>query len=186
MQDVITAIGPKIRQLRKQKDFSLQQLAERSGVSAATIHKIERNGMVPTVTTLMKIAGALNRSVSYFVEEQEEAQPVVFTPAGEQRQVFTSKAGLDLRGITGPYGLFFMAGAIATVDPGAISGQKAMEHPGEELVLMLSGTLTFEIDGEEYVLGPGDALHFRTDRLHKWANPREVPAKAAWMALRSN
>ena len=85
MQDVITAIGPKIRQLRKQKDFSLQQLAERSGVSAATIHKIERNGMVPTVTTLMKIAGALNRSVAYFVEEQEEAKPVVFTPTAEQR-----------------------------------------------------------------------------------------------------
>ncbi len=35
--------------------------------------------MVPTVTTLMKIAGALNRSVAYFVEEQEEAKPVVFS-----------------------------------------------------------------------------------------------------------
>lgn len=185
MQDVITAIGPKIRQLRKQKDLSLQQLAERSGVSAATIHKIERNGMVPTVTTLMKIAGALNRSVAYFVEEQEEAKPVVFTPGSERRQVFTSKQGLELRGITGPYGLFFMAGAIAVVEPHADSGPKPMEHQGEELVLLISGTLVFEIDGEEYVLNPGDAVHFRTDRLHKWANPSDQPAEAAWMALRS-
>lgn len=185
MQDVITAIGPKIRQLRKQKDFSLQQLAERSGVSAATIHKIERNGMVPTVTTLMKIAGALNRSVAYFVEEQEEASPVVFTPGAERRSVFTSKQGLELKGITGPYGLFFMAGAIATVEPRADSGPKAMEHQGEELVLMVKGTLVFEIDGEEYVLKPGDALHFRTDRMHRWSNPTDRPAEAAWMALRS-
>jgi transcriptional regulator with XRE-family HTH domain len=184
--DVVTAIGPKIRQLRRQKDFSLQQLAERSGVSAATIHKIERNGMVPTVTTLMKIAGALNRSVAYFVEEQEEAKPVVFTAAGEKRPVYTSKEGLDLRSITGPYGLFFMAGAIATVEPGAMSGPKPMEHPGEELVLILSGVLIFEIDGEVYVLGSGDALHFRTDRLHRWANPGTQPAQAAWLALRSN
>lgn len=186
MQDVITAIGPKIRQLRRQKDFSLQQLAERSGVSAATIHKIERNGMVPTITTLMKIAGALNRSVAYFVEEQEEAKPVVFTAAGERRPVYTSKEGLELRGISGPYGLFFMAGAIATVEPGAVSGPKPMEHPGEELVLMLSGTLTFEIEGEEYVLNCGEALHFRTDRSHRWANSSDQPAQAAWMALRSN
>jgi len=35
MEDVIAAIGPKIRQLRRQKNLSLQQLAERSGVSAA-------------------------------------------------------------------------------------------------------------------------------------------------------
>lgn len=186
MQDVITAIGPKIRQLRKQKDLSLQQLAERSGVSAATIHKIERNGMVPTITTLMKVAGALNRSVAYFVEEQEEAKPVVFTPAGERRQVFTSKQGLELRGISGPYGLFFVAGAIATVEGGATSGAKAMEHPGEELILMLSGTLCFEIAGDEYLLSPGDALHFRTDRPHRWANPGKEAAQAAWIALRSN
>ncbi|HEX2052192.1 MAG TPA: cupin domain-containing protein [Actinomycetota bacterium] len=186
MQDVITAIGPKIRQLRKQKDLSLQQLAERSGVSAATIHKIERNGMVPTVTTLMKIAGALNRSVAYFVDEQEEAKPVVYTAASEKRAVFTSKQGLDLRGITGPYGLFFMAGAIATVEPGAISGAKPMEHPGEELVLVLSGSLVFEIEGEQYILEEGDALHFRTDRPHRWANPTDKRAQAAWMALRSN
>jgi len=185
MEDVIAAIGPKIRQLRRQKHFSLQQLAERSGVSAAAIHKIERNGMVPTVTTLMKIAGALNRTVAYFVEEQEEAKPVVFIPARQRRPVFTSKEGLDLQGISGPYGRYLMAGAIATVEPGATSGPKPMEHAGEELVLMLSGVLSFEIEGEEYVLQRGDALHFRTDRPHRWVNPGKRPSQAAWMALRS-
>ena len=37
----------------------MQQLGERSDISAAAIHKIERNGMVPTITTLMKLAVAL-------------------------------------------------------------------------------------------------------------------------------
>ena len=71
MEEIIASIGPKVGQLRQQKRLSLQQLAERSGVSAAAIHKIERNGMVPTITTLMKLAAALNRSVAYFVEEEE-------------------------------------------------------------------------------------------------------------------
>ena len=61
MHDAVASIGPRIRQLRQQKKMSLQQLAERSDVSAAAIHKIERNTMVPTITTLMKLSSALNR-----------------------------------------------------------------------------------------------------------------------------
>ena len=61
---VVSGIGPKIKVLRRQNGYSLQALADRADVSAATIHKIEQNGMVPTVTTLLKIASALNRPVS--------------------------------------------------------------------------------------------------------------------------
>lgn len=187
MDDIIASIGPKVRDLRQQKGLSLQQLAERSGVSAAAIHKIERNGMVPTITTLMKLAGALNRSVASFIEEDEkEDRPAVLIRAAQRKPVFTSKGGLDLRGVSGPYGRFFMAGAAATVEPGADSGPKPMEHPGEELVYVLSGTLCFEVAGEEYVVRRGDALHFRTDRPHRWRNPRAEPARAIWMALRSS
>ena len=187
MNDVIAALGPKIRELRRQKSLSLQQLAERSGVSAAAIHKIERNGMVPTIATLMKLAGALNRTVGWLVDEEAvEGRQAVHTRAGERKQVFTSKIGLELMGLTGPYGRFFMAGAVATVEPGADSGTKPMEHPGEELVYVLVGTLHFEVDGTAYVLRRGDALHFRTDRPHRWVNPGTRPARALWMALRQS
>ena len=60
-----------------------------------------------------------------------------------------------------------------------------MEHPGEELVFMLEGSLCFTVEEEEYVLRRGDALHFRTDRPHRWSNPSSRPARAVWMALRS-
>ncbi len=184
MEDVIAAIGPKVRHLRRQKNLSLQQLAERSGVSAAAIHKLERNGMVPTIATLMKLAAALNRPVAYFVEEDQVGQTVV-TRARERKSVFTSKKGLKLESVSGPYGPFFMAGAVATIKPKANSGPKPMEHPGEELVFVLQGTLCFAIEGEEHVLRRGDALHFRTDRPHRWWNPQARPARAMWMALRS-
>jgi transcriptional regulator with XRE-family HTH domain len=183
-EDVVASIGPKVRQLRRQKNLSLQQLADRAGLSAAAIHKIERNGMVPTITTLMKLAAALNRSVAYFVDE-EPSDAAVLVRSDDRKPVFTSKERLDLAGISGPYGQFFMAGAVATVEPGADSGPKPMEHPGEELVFMLDGNLCFMVDDEEYVLRRGDALHFRTDRPHHWWNPSSRPARAVWMALRS-
>lgn len=187
MHDAVASIGPKIRQLRQQKKMSLQQLAERSDVSAAAIHKIERNTMVPTITTLMKLSSALNRSIAYLVsEEEDDDRGAVLIRAAARRPVFTSKEGLELAGISGPYGRFFMAGAAATVEPGADSGPRAMEHLGEELIYVLSGSMVFDVDGTEYVVRRGDALHFRTDRAHRWRNPGSQPARAIWMALRQS
>ncbi len=181
---IVSSIGPKLRELRLRRALSLQQLAALADVSAAAIHKIERSGMVPTITTLLKLAGALNRPVGYFVDEDAEATgPAVFIPAGDRRAVFTSRRGIELEGISGPY-RFFLAGAMARVEPGASSGAKPMEHPGEELVLVLEGTLEFEVDGRQYRLEKGDAVHFRTDRPHRWRNPGRRQAQAVWMALR--
>ena len=185
LQRIVSSIGPKLRALRKQTGFSLQQLSDRSDVSPAAIHKIEQGDMVPTITTMLKIAGALNRPISYFVDEEtDSSEPIVFTPAGESRPIFTSHVGIDLAGISGPYGRFFLAGAKATVVPQASSGTKPMEHPGEELVYVVEGTLEFTVSDTTFQLGPGDALHFRTDQKHAWANRGDEPVSAIWLALR--
>jgi transcriptional regulator with XRE-family HTH domain len=185
LNQIVSSIGPKLRELRLQQRLSMQQLADRADVSAAAIHKIERSGMVPTITTLLKLAGALDRPVSYFVEEDaEDSGPVVFTPAEARNSVFTSHRGIDLSGISGPYGRFFVAGALATVDPGADSGPNPMEHPGEELVFVLDGVLEFTVEDQSFRLQKGDAIHFRTDRRHQWSNPGSKDARAVWMALR--
>src|SRR6266851_1633075 len=135
LQRIVGSIGLKVFSLRKRMGLSLQQLGERSDVSAAAIHKIEQGGMVPTITTLLKIAGALGRPVSYFVEEDVGQDDVaVLTRADETRPVYTSHEGITLHSISGPYGRYLLAGARATVVPGATSGRKPMQHPGEELV----------------------------------------------------
>lgn len=183
---VVESIGHKIHGLRKRNSLSLQKLAERSGVSAAAIHKIEQGGMVPTITTLLKIAGALGRPVSYFVEEETGGhEAAVFTPATEERPVFSSHAAITLHSVSGPYGRFFLAGARATVVPGGDSGTKPMEHPGEELVQVTEGTLEFEVGGQAYRLNPGDTLHFRGEYPYAWRNPGGTEARAVWVALRT-
>jgi transcriptional regulator with XRE-family HTH domain len=182
---IVSGIGPKLRTLRKQAGLSLQQLAVKSDVSAAAIHKIEQSGMVPTITTLLKVAGALGRPVAYFVDEEEVASdPTVFVRDGEQRPILTSHTGIDLAGISGTYGRFYLAGARATVVPGASSGDHFLEHPGEELVYLLEGVLEFVVNHQTYRLQPGDSLHFRTVQPHSWRNPGTADAVALWMALR--
>lgn len=182
---IVSGIGLRLRELRLHHSLSLQQLAERAGVSAAAIHKIERNGMVPTITTLLKLADAFDRPVAYFLDDEKaEAGPVAFIPADERPTVFNSRPGVEVRAISGSYPKFFLASTVVTVQPGAGSGPSRAVDQREELVLVLEGTLRFEVDGREYLLEPGDALHLRTDRPHRWVNPGDGPAQAAWTTLK--
>jgi transcriptional regulator with XRE-family HTH domain len=185
LERIVSSIGLKVFSLRKSMGLSLQQLGDRSDVSAAAIHKIEQGGMVPTITTLLKIAGAVGRPISYFVEEDGNRDDLaVFTPADAVRPVYTSHKGITLNSISGPYARFLLAGARATVTPGASSGRKPMQHPGEELVHLSDGVLEFSVAGQSYVLEPGSSLHFRGDQPHTWRNPADTDAHAVWMALR--
>jgi transcriptional regulator with XRE-family HTH domain len=183
--EVVNSIGPKLRELRDRHGLSLQQLADRAEVSPAAIHKVEQGNMVPTITTLLKLAAAFDRPVSYFINE-EEATPsyVHFTPANDRKKLFTSHVGIDLDGISGPYGQYFMASAVAEVAPGASSGTNPLRHQGEELIHVLTGTLEVGVGDQMFRLGAGDSVHFRTDHDHSWRNPTTRRAKAVWTALR--
>jgi transcriptional regulator with XRE-family HTH domain len=184
LHKVVSGIGPKIKALRAENGLSLQALAARADVSAATIHKMEQGDMVPTITTLLKIASALQRPVAYFVEEQEHTPPTAVIRPDERPDIYTSHTGIHLAGITGPYDEFMVAAAYATVQPYANSGVKPMSHGGEEMVYVISGSLEFTISGRVYELKPGDSLHWRTYQPHSWRNPGDTDATAIWMALR--
>ncbi|MFD0503745.1 helix-turn-helix domain-containing protein [Streptomyces chiangmaiensis] len=121
----MSAIGPKVRELRTQLGLSLQQLAGRAEVSAAAIYKIERSDMVPTVTTLLKLASALERPVGYFIEEETtDPASAVYIPAGERKVVKTRRTGVELADISGPSERFRVNGVVATLPrvPVAVNG----------------------------------------------------------------
>ncbi|MGO9498947.1 MAG: cupin domain-containing protein [Solirubrobacteraceae bacterium] len=186
IERTVSGIGAKVAKARAERGWSLAQLAERAGLSTAAVHKIEKSGMTPTIASLMKVAAALGKSVGYFVEEVEATRPVTVVRSDERTRLYTSKQGLELQNISGRYGPFWVAGAEAHLDPLADSGPEPMSHPGEELVLVLDGRMTFTIDGELYELDTGDSIHFRTVRPHSWANPEDRPARAIWLAIRGS
>jgi transcriptional regulator with XRE-family HTH domain len=186
IERTVSEIGAKVAKARAERGWSLATLAERAGLSTAAVHKIEKSGMTPTIASLMKVAAALGKSVGYFVEEVEATRPVTVIRSDERSRLYTSKQGLELQNISGRYGPFWVAGAEAYVEPLADSGPEPMSHPGEELVLLLEGRMTFTIDGEPYELDAGDSIHFRTVRPHSWANTDERRARAVWLSVRGS
>lgn len=73
-------------------------------MSPAAIHKIEKKGMTPTITSLMRIAGALGRSVGNLIEEHDRLRPVEVTRHQARPVISTSKSGLTLESVAGRYG----------------------------------------------------------------------------------
>ena len=182
IDSIISKLGEKIKTLRTEKGLSLKNLSNKSGISAAAIHKIESNGIIPTITTMMKIADAIGKKVSYFIEEEKKDNDVVFVPARNREPILTFKKGLDLQGISAKkYGDFIMTAAYAMVEVGASSGRKSMKHRGEELIYCIQGKVEFHVKDKTYLLTQGDSLHFRTQLEHKWKNVGNIQAKLVWI-----
>jgi transcriptional regulator with XRE-family HTH domain len=189
-EPIVGAIGPKVREARQHLGLSLQQLAGRSEVSAAAIHKVERGDMVPTITTLLKLAAALGRPIGHFVDEdgpparvanliradERPASPPEWAPAAD---------GVVAESVAHPTGVLRAGAVHAVVEPGGGSGDTRPLRPGEEVLLVLDGSLQVEVAGERYRLHAGDALHYPTDRPHEWHNVDPLPARAVWFTVRT-
>jgi len=169
-QEVLINIGEKIKRLRKENNLSIQKLARRSGVSAAGIHKIESNEMIPTITTLLKIANALEKKVSFFVDEGEELSEVEYIHVNERMKFPASGFDVIYETIAARLQNCIFQAGVYKVKPGGSSGEEPMAHRGEELAFCLHGQVEFTIRGERYVLTEGDCIHFKCSIPHSFRN----------------
>ena len=184
VSEVVAGIGPRLRTLRGRLGLSLQQLAERADVSPAAIHKVEQGTMVPTITTLLKLAAAFQVPVAHFIDETDApATPVSFTPKN-QRRVRTSPDGDVVVGsISAESGPFELTASITEVAAGAQSAPDDRRPAGEALVHVQSGTLELTVGAQTYRLSAGDSLHFRSEENHSWRNPSARTTKVVWVSL---
>ncbi len=183
-ESIVRAIGPKVRQLRQDNGLSLQQLARRADVSAAAIHKVERGDMVPTVTTLLKLASALGRPMGHFVDGDGEPAAVAHVVRGDARPVAPSLPGVAETVVSGPPERFALRGRVADVGPGA--ELEPDRHGGEDLLLLLGGSLDVSVGDERYTVAEGDSLHFPADHRVLVHNAASTPARVLWVSSRGN
>jgi DNA-binding XRE family transcriptional regulator len=164
-EDVVGSLGPKVRALRRERGLTLQQLAHAAEVSTASVHKVERGDMVPTVTTLLKIAGALGVPVRLFVEDSEPSHAAVHTRFGDA--VRTRPVV-----ITGPTDRFRSRGTVARLEPG--EERPGLRRAGETLLVVIEGRLDVEVAAARYVVAAGEALHFPSWLEHRCHNSGET------------
>jgi len=152
-------IAAQIRQERERRNWSLAELAERSGVAKASISKIERNEMSPSAGILGRLAAAFDLTLASLLLRAEgdkgrlvraKEQPVWRDPATGyvRRQIFRREGHpLELARIEFP--------------PGKSVSFPPWSYEGFQHVLwVISGTLTLREGGQTHVLEAGDSLAF--------------------------
>ena len=169
-------VGQRLRILRDERGISMRALARRSGLSANALSMIERGLTSPSVSTLNKLAVALEVPITAFFRQEPAREPIVFRKATERSRV------PFLRGLMEGLGGEMFAGRVEafllTLENGGSSGPHGMIHTGHELVFCLRGMIEYEVEGEHYTLEPGDSLIFASNLMHRWRNPGHSVANA--------
>ena len=153
-------LGENIRARRQERGWSLEALAERSGVSRAMLSEVERSRKSPTINVLCEIAAGLDCTVSELIEEvplnrvrivRADERPTVRDPdTGIERQLLSTA--------TMQYGLEIVS---YTLPPGATAGPYPARMLGRvEHITVVSGRLVFVYEGNEERLGPGDSVTY--------------------------
>jgi transcriptional regulator with XRE-family HTH domain len=172
------AVGTRVKALRDSMGLSLRDLAERSGVSAPMLSQVERGETSPTLAVAGRIASGLDLTLSQLLR-LDEAEHVVVVRRGEGRS--RRRGGHRVEELTPP-----LPGQRADVsrhvlDPNAATGGPAdppIHEPGaRETAVVLSGDLTFVVDGEDRQLAAGDAVTFDADIPHHFENRGGEPAE---------
>lgn len=170
MKEEIERVATRIRDWRVEARLTLQQLAEISGVSASTIHKIENHQTMPTVVILIKVAKGLNRRPSELFEEAAAGGRFAVRRHWEQKVVSMEGQGAvtPLAGMISNNKLdLWRVSLLSGVGPKEGSGE-VWQYKRELVILVEDGSIEFRIGGETLSLGAGDSIHFDTTLPHSW------------------
>ena len=176
-------LGKRIREERGRQELTLKEVEGRAGVSATHISQIERGITWPTVNALDKIAKALTKNASFFLEEVE--LPEVSKLEGDGAAVIlTEKPRLVLKPLTTgiPGGRLHFYMLIADPANGRDTYPKIHSHEGDECGWVLSGRLEVKVGDEVFELREGDAIHFNGTKPHGIRNVGNKVSESIWTA----
>lgn len=164
-------VGDHIRQFRESRGISLQQLAEKTGFSSALLTQIENRMTSPPLGTLVKIANALETTVSAFIGGKEERE---FSIVRKEDRTTVSRVGLKEGGKSAyTYEALGAGKAGRRMEPFLVRLTPLLDrnvvrnsHEGEEFLFVLSGKVEVFLEHYSDVLSEGDCIYYNSTIPH--------------------
>jgi len=173
-------VGLRIRSLRDQSGLSLRALAEKCGLSINAISLIERGENSPTVSTLHRLATALDVPITYFFQE-DARQTTVYVKRDHGLRSQSDGAVMESLGIglfnqqLEPFRMVIQSGSGNWNDP--------VTHSGEEFIHCLEGEIDYMIADGVFKLEQGDSLLFDATQMHGYRNQTDKQAAVLMVFL---
>jgi transcriptional regulator with XRE-family HTH domain len=169
LHTVLSAVGPRLRALRKQRGTTLDRLAEQTGISVSTLSRLESGQRRPTLELLLPLANAYRVPLDELVGAPATGDPRIY-PRPVTRDGVT---WLPLtRNPTGGPNIFKQI-LPATPHPPAQLEQRA--HEGHEWLYVITGKLRLALGDRAFTLTAGEAAEFDTTVPHGYGNAGRRP-----------
>ncbi len=164
-------VGDHIRNFRESRGITVQQLAERTGFSAALLTQIENRMTSPPLGTLVKIANALDTHVSSFIGGKEERE---FSIVRKAERTTVSRVGMKEGGKSAyTYEALGAGKAGRKMEPFLVRLEPLLDrnvvrnsHEGEEFIYVLVGKVEIFLDKYSDVLHEGDCAYYNSSIPH--------------------
>jgi transcriptional regulator with XRE-family HTH domain len=182
--DVAAAVAVNTRRLRTARGWSLDAFATRSGVSKGMLVQLEQARTNPSLGTLCRVAEALSVTLAALIETDE---PPTVRVVSDGTTLWTGASGGSAQLLVGSddrehvelWRWELAPGEVHRTDEGHIDGTL-------ELVHVLGGELSLEIDGDDHVVGPGGAASYPGDRPHVYRNRGTEPCRFVMVVLQAD
>mgnify|MGYP000861903565 CR=1 FL=1 len=160
-------LGAKVRQIRENKEMSVEELASQSQCSSKIIENIESGELIPSLTPLIKIARALGVRLGTFLDDHPQTGPVM-VKSGESEQVihFSGKedhphtSALDFYPLASGKADRHMEPFIIDVHPPETEEYKLSSHEGEEFIYVMDGEIEILYGQDRYLVSAGDSIYY--------------------------
>ena len=156
-------LGQKLRKLRKEQNLTQLELAQQVGITNGQVSTIERGVSSPSLATLHRIARALNVPMQEFFEDERNKE-IEVVRKGKGRKVAGSSENVELevlcaRSDRGAFNVLFL-----DLDAGELRLAPRPSVPEEYYMYVLHGKCEIQIQGDSFVLDPGDSIFIKAQR----------------------
>jgi len=171
-----SGIGAKIRKLREETGLTSAELASNAELSPSMLSQVERDVVMPSISSLRRIAATLKVPAFYFLIEESDLDDIVVRH--QERQTLQPADYRSVYQLLSPRLDKRIEMISFELPPGEATCDTPMAHEGEECLVVISGRMKAVLPDREVVLETGDSMYFERSLPHQLINIGDTSASA--------
>ena len=174
----LVQLAQRIRSVRTDRQLTLEQLAERTGLTKSVLSKFENFRVTPSLGALGNIAAALGVTMSDLLDGVDEKPKMVVVRKDERLPLERDRPASRIR-----YNALAHKRRDKVMEPfllevpSGIARSKRLAHEGEEFIMVLNGRIDYEYGDERLRLDEGDCMYADGSVEHTLNNPDDDTAE---------
>jgi len=173
-------VGERLRAIRRLRRATLRTVADRADLSESFLSQVERGRANASVASLKRIAAALGVSVADLFEPNgSTGKPRVLRREARPNLAFGT---LGRKFMLTPRPLENLQVIVGELDTGGSTGEEPYTHgDSEELLVVLEGHVSLQLDTDMFELSTGDSIDYRSSTPHRLVNLGAELAEVMWI-----